>query len=477
MPMNKRTESIRLKHLQDIYYEKLQGIAYDVYDEQLHNQIIRPEELDADIHLYFRHTQPSLQDFYSRYASQWEYFHEMNEASDAKFLQFLKNSAYPFSMKYHLVDLNVKYYLQRFDVISPRSKEWKALRTLFFDKWHTLLSNNELNYQMEHIEQLCEDFYRIQLSLAKNLPVRGGSRLVWLLRNHKQIAEQILEYEETIKRNPVIRELVEILGKKHQSSRKRFKMTAGIHREQIISHATRSDIAGICEGNDLNSLLPLEYCYLAEKSLQPVFFERFIEKRLQVIDYQSHEKQTINDKKTTGNEVSEEAEGPFIVCLDTSGSMAGERERIAKSTLLAIAELTEVQHRKCYVILFSDDIECIEITDLGSSFDRLVDFLSQSFHGGTDMEPVITHALRKICEEGYMEADIITVSDFEMRPVDKLLSRSIEHAKAKQTKMYAISLGGKSAETSYLKLCDKYWEYSVQNAENLNKNRIEESNI
>lgn len=205
---------------------------------------------------------------------------------------------------------------------------------------------------MEHIEQLCEDFYRIQLSLAKNLPVRGGSRLVWLLRNHKQIAEQILEYEETIKRNPVIRELVEILGKKHQSSRKRFKMTAGIHREQIISHATRSDIAGICEGNDLNSLLPLEYCYLAEKNLQPIFFERFIEKRLQVIDYQSHEKQTINDKKTAGNEVSEEAEGPFIVCLDTSGSMAGERERIAKSTLLAIAELTEVQHRKCYVILF-----------------------------------------------------------------------------------------------------------------------------
>lgn len=97
---------------------------------------------------------------------------------------------------------------------------------------------------------------------------------------------------------------------------------------------------------------------------------------------------------------------------------------------------------------------------MGSSFDRLGDFLSQSFHGGTDMEPVITHALRKISEEGYMETDIITVSDFEMRPVDYMLARSIEHAKAKQTKMYAISLGGKSAETSYLQLCDKYWEYS-----------------
>ena len=109
--------------------------------------------------------------------------------------------------------------------------------------------------------------------------------------------------------------------------------------------------------------------------------------------------------------------------------MAGERERIAKSALLAIAELTEVQHRKCYVILFSDDIECIEITDLGSSFDRLVDFLCQSFHGGTDIEPVITHALRKISEEGYSEADIITVSDFEMRPVDQLLSRTVNTQK------------------------------------------------
>ena len=93
------------------------------------------------------------------------------------------------------------------------------------------------------------------------------------------------------------------------------------------------------------------------------------------------------------------------------------------------------------------------------------------------MGPVITHALRKISKEGYMEADIITVSDFEMHPVDNMLAKSIERAKARQTKMYAISLGGKSAEASYLKLCDKYWEYSIQSTEKLNKYRIEESNI
>lgn len=457
MPMNKRTATIRLKELQDIFYGKLQTIAYQVYDEQLHNQIVRPEELDADVRQYFRQTLPSLQDFYSRYASQWEAFHETDEASDKKFLHFLEHTAYPLSMRYHLVDLNVKYYLERFQALKPRTKEWKALRVLFFDKWHRLLSNQEFNYQMEHIDALCDTFYRTQVLLAGNLPVRGGSRLVWLLRNHKQIADQILEYDETIRKNPAIRELIEILGKKRQGEQKHFKMTAGIRRENLITHATRSDITGISEGNDLNSLLPIEYCYLAEESLQRIFFERYAEKKLQVIDYESREQRRLNDEKQPGNQVSEEVEGPFIVCIDTSGSMAGEREKVAKSALLAIAELTEKQHRKCYILIFSDDVECIEITDLGKSFDRLVDFLSQSFHGGTDLSPAIAHTVHLIRTRGYREADLVMMSDFEMPPVDEQLSEGIWQIKENRTKIYALSMGNEP-EKSYLEICDKYWE-------------------
>lgn len=455
--MTSRTGTIRLKALQDCYYERLQTIAYEVYNEQLHNLIVRPEELDTDVRRYFHHTLPSLQDFYSHYASQWESFHETDEASDARFLHFLEQSAYPLSMRYHLVDLNVKYYLQRFRLLSPRSKEWKALRTLFFDKWHQLLSNNEFNYQMEHIASLCDVFYRTQVELSKGLPVRGGSRLIWLLRNHKQIAEQILEYDETIRKSPTIRELIALLGKKRQGQEKRFKLTAGIRREKIVTHSTRSDITGISQGNDLNSLLPIEYCYLAEESLQRVFFERYTEKKLQVIDYQSHEYRRLNEEKQPGNQVSEESEGPFIVCIDTSGSMAGEREKIAKSALLAIAELTEQQHRKCYILLFSDEVECIEITDLGTHFDRLVELLSQSFHGGTDLWPAIAHTVQMIQTRGYREADLIMISDFEMPPIDQSLAEGIRRIKENQTRIYALAMGNE-AEPGYLAICDKFWE-------------------
>ena len=176
-----------------------------------------------------------------------------------------------------------------------------------------------------------------------------------------------------------------------------------------------------------------------------------------MIVYASRELRVMDDKKMPGNQVSEEAEGPFIVCIDTSGSMAGKREKLAKSALLAIAELTEKQHRKCYIIIFSDDVECIEITDLGSSFDRLVDFLCQSFHGGTDLAPAIAHTIRMIETQGYQEADMVMISDFEMMPIDKELSAHIRHIKENQTKIYDLSIG-EEPKQSYLDICDKYWE-------------------
>lgn len=55
-----------------------------------------------------------------------------------------------------------------------------------------------------------------------------------------------------------------------------------------------------------------------------------------MIDYASRERQPMNDKRLPGNQVSEEAEGPFIVCIDTSGSMSGKRENLANLLCLPL---------------------------------------------------------------------------------------------------------------------------------------------
>lgn len=459
--MDWRTRNIRLKELQDIYHTKLKELTYNLFDPQIRNNVIKTAELDGDIWLYYKHTQPSLQEFYSHYAAQWERFYESYELGDAAFLHFLENTAYPLQMKYNRGDLNVQYYIERFGSLKKRSKEWKSLRELFFEKWHHLLANNEYNYQMERIDGLCQHFFRIQQAIADQLPQRGNIRLMWLLRNRKELAEQLFRYDETAKTHPAIRELTEILGRQHEGKQKQFKMIAGIRKEQIITHATKSDITGIQEGNDLNSLLPIEYCYLADSSLQAIFLERFAGKKLQVIDYESREQRRIADVKVWGKEIAEEKEGPFIVCVDTSGSMSGVHEELAKSTLLAIAELTERQDRKCYIINFSDDINCIEVDSLGKNIQELTDFLCQSFHGGTDISPALRHAIHLIKTKAYEHADLVMISDFEMQPMDETLSEDIRQIKKNETCIYALSMG-RNAEKEYLDICDKYWNFDYR---------------
>ena len=141
--MDWKIRNIRLQELRDIYLEKLEKVTYQLYESHLRNDIIKQEELDEEIKSYYQHTQPSLQEFYSHYAAQWEHFYESRELTDTAFLHFLENSAYPLQMKYNRGDLNIQYYISRFHTLKKRSKEWKNLRNLFFGKWHHLLANNE----------------------------------------------------------------------------------------------------------------------------------------------------------------------------------------------------------------------------------------------------------------------------------------------------------------------------------------------
>lgn len=111
--MDWKIRNIRLQELREIYQEKLKNIAYRVYESHFQNGIVKQEELEGEIMSYYQHTQPSLQEFYSHYATQWEHFYEGHELTDSAFLRFLENSAYPLQMKYNRGDLNLQYYIDR----------------------------------------------------------------------------------------------------------------------------------------------------------------------------------------------------------------------------------------------------------------------------------------------------------------------------------------------------------------------------
>lgn len=91
-------------------------------------------------------------------------------------------------------------------------------------------------------------------------------------------------------------------------------------------------------------------------------------------------------------------QGPIIVCLDTSASMMGPREVVAKAVALECLRGAHRQRRLCYLYAFSGpkDIQEIELGMDPKSMELLLDFLRFSFNGGTCVEDALGMSLDRL---------------------------------------------------------------------------------
>jgi uncharacterized protein with von Willebrand factor type A (vWA) domain len=123
--------------------------------------------------------------------------------------------------------------------------------------------------------------------------------------------------------------------------------------------------------------------------------------------------------------------GPIILCLDTSGSMRGAPENIAKAVALEAFRTAHREKRGCKLIAFGGPDEIIE-RDL--SLDRdglmaLLDLMGQAFDGGTDVQTPIERALAAVHDARWSSADLLIVSDGEFGCMPSTLDK-IDEARA-----------------------------------------------
>jgi uncharacterized protein with von Willebrand factor type A (vWA) domain len=107
--------------------------------------------------------------------------------------------------------------------------------------------------------------------------------------------------------------------------------------------------------------------------------------------------------------------GPLVVCLDTSGSMSGAPEQIAKAVVLQALRTAQRELRGCRLIAFGGAGELIE-RDLGAGaagLQALLDLLGQGFDGGTDVQGPIERAVESVHDAAWNGADLLIVSDGE----------------------------------------------------------------
>ena len=131
--------------------------------------------------------------------------------------------------------------------------------------------------------------------------------------------------------------------------------------------------------------------------------------------------------------------GPMIVCLDTSGSMAGKPEKIAHSLLIKLLEIADRQRRNCFLIAFSVSIHPI---DVRKERVRLLEFFSKTACGDTDATRMLEATFRLLKEgKEYINADVLWVSDFKIPHSSPAFMEEIRRCREAGTHFYGLQIG------------------------------------
>jgi len=117
--------------------------------------------------------------------------------------------------------------------------------------------------------------------------------------------------------------------------------------------------------------------------------------------------------------------GPILLCVDTSGSMQGGAEAVAKAVVLEAMRTAHAQHRPCHVFAFGGPEELLEMELAldGEGIERLTRFLGQAFHGGTDICGPLEKAIAKLEDQRWQLADLLIASDGEFGATRETVAR------------------------------------------------------
>ena len=225
--------------------------------------------------------------------------------------------------------------------------------------------------------------------------------------------------------------------------------------------AAKSDITGITIGDNLSSLLPSETTLLSCPATQPTFYHNYVEKRLQIFASAS-----------SGNAPVTHQDGPVIICLDTSGSMRGEKVEIACNLTMAITIIAQRRKRDVLVVKYSDWHFLLKVTKLSRQREDLEKFLS-SYQGCGNAENELFRWLFKDIlpnEKAFDTADILCITDFGWKPLNDYTIKLIESFKRKGMIFYGLNVLGfeKWSFDSMTTVCDSLWKWSSNHLEEMN---------
>lgn len=351
-----------------------------------------------------------------------------------------------------------------------------TLQILFIQRWRIslILQTTTLHKKLleQEKEQLLAELQQ-RLTLSGNLdPVfsendRAAGRLWDMSKNqlnHSQNNKQLLiRYSEFLRQQPELEKLAQLLGRS-QSAKSKPQENHFFEPFTTIEQTPDTvpeQVNGIGQSDDIMRLLPIELAILGIEDLEYEFYRKLVEKKLLTYRLQGdnwREKTTL--RPVTHYSQEEKPRGPFIICVDTSGSMGRFNEKCAKAFCLALLRIALADNRNCHIMLFTTEIVHYELSS-PDGLEQAIRFLSQTFRGGTDLAFCLTSTIEKMKEHRWKDADAVVISDFIAQRLPDSLIHQIKNLQLhQQHRFHAVSMS-QYGKPDIMRIFDHIWRFDT----------------
>ena len=349
-----------------------------------------------------------------------------------------------------------------------------ALHTLFLQRWRLSLvvQATSLNQQLmeEEREQLLSEVQE-RMTLAGALePVlvenENAAGRLWdmsagqLKRGDYQL---IVRYGDFLAQQPELMQLAEQLGRSREAkSVPKKDAPLETFRTLVREPATVPEqVDGLQQSDDILRLLPPELATLGITELEYEFYRRLVEKQLLTYRLQGDAwREKISQRPAVHQDFDEQPRGPFIVCVDTSGSMGGFNEQCAKAFCLALMRVALADRRRCFIMLFSSEVVGYELSGQ-HGLEQAIRFLSQRFRGGTDLASCFRAVIERMQGGEWYDADAVVISDFiAQRLPDEVVSKVKGLQREHQHRFHAVAMST-HGKPGIMRIFDHIWRFDT----------------
>ena len=345
-------------------------------------------------------------------------------------------------------------------------------KQLFLQKWRESLLTRIMSLELELAEQerermLKELEQRIEIAneVEQTLNPQNPGKL-WDLSVARLLqgdTQRLRHYAHVLAKNPELQRIAAELGRaarQESQNQERLSQHESLTLQYEKQDSVPDDLVGVHQSNQLNRLLSSEAMLLTSSELETIFYKHLVERRL--LNYHFMGQSRSQQKNPVAHYLNGEEplpKGPFIVCIDTSGSMSGYPEETAKALCFGLLQIALSEGRECIIQLFSTEVVSYELTGQ-NGLQEALSFLSCSFKGGTDLAPCFGEVLGKMQQARYENADAIVLSDFIAQRLPNELIEQVEQIKHKGNRFNAVNLS-RHGKPALMKIFDAVWRFDT----------------